>query len=166
MNQWDFFIENEQIEDKATFKVMGPQSYERFREVMQILDIAILDIETLQHQPRVLVISVLYLVLALYYKVMSVKDIKMYGLGDYLKNNAFNKQFGVFLERHLSWEIEDMLPGIQYLSQFFVLPFSYVLPVKCKQDHKNTAEYEEFLQLQTMNQKQLIFLLELWKKLV
>ena len=49
--------------EKITFKAKDMDSYHNFREVMQILDCAILDIQTVQYKPKVLTCSLLYLIL-------------------------------------------------------------------------------------------------------
>lgn len=75
MNQWDIFInENEyamthiviQNCPDLTFKSSNESSYTRFREVMQIMDLIILDQNCLLYQPRGLVVSIMFLILGIH----------------------------------------------------------------------------------------------------
>lgn len=45
------------------FKKIDNDSYKNYRQMMQLLDCAILDIQTVQYKPKILVISLLYLLL-------------------------------------------------------------------------------------------------------
>jgi hypothetical protein len=45
------------------FKKMDEKSYTNFRTMMQLLDCAILDIQTVQYKPKILVCSMLYLII-------------------------------------------------------------------------------------------------------
>ena len=71
MQQWDLFMESNPfpLQDYFTshtqqyFKKIDDLSYQNYRTVMQILDCAILDIQTVQYKPKILVCSIIYLVL-------------------------------------------------------------------------------------------------------
>lgn len=49
--------------DPKYFKKIDGESYKLYRQVMQILDCAMLDIQTVQYKPKLLVCSMLYLIL-------------------------------------------------------------------------------------------------------
>ena len=74
MQQWDLFLEGRvQMQDEyfvmheaKYFKRVDEDSYRSYRQVMQILDCAILDIQTVQYKPKILVCSMLYLILGIY----------------------------------------------------------------------------------------------------
>ena len=72
MLQWDSFLEQQPSAQRhplfATcqqkfFKKYDKDSYWRYRAVMQFLDCATLDIQTVQYQPKLLVCAFMYLVL-------------------------------------------------------------------------------------------------------
>lgn len=70
MQQWDLSLEAGlqnarffQSRPPKYFKRVDEDSYKHFRQVMQILDCVILDIQTVQYKPKILVCSLLYLIL-------------------------------------------------------------------------------------------------------
>ena len=63
MTQWDIYIESQAISEKPKFKSPTEESYQMFREVMQVIDASFLDITTYQYDSRALVSSVIFLVL-------------------------------------------------------------------------------------------------------
>ena len=74
MQQWDLFISSNPSDlsgpsdyflnrERKYFKRADDESYTTYRQVMQILDGAILDIQTVQYKPKILVCSILYLIL-------------------------------------------------------------------------------------------------------
>jgi hypothetical protein len=71
MQQWDLFLETTAILEEGFFMTHEPkyfkrvdgESYKLYRQVMQILDCAVLDIQTVQYKPKLLVCSMLYLIL-------------------------------------------------------------------------------------------------------
>ena len=158
MNQWDMYIESSQNVEKAVFKKTDEKSYAMYRDAMQILDIAVLNCETLQYNSRVLIASILYLVLSLHYNVMSLDVIvkRVPYFSDYLEPNDFNVLYSAFLEGIFSFELVELLPAIQYLSEYFMLPFVYDLP-ETNQKHQNVDGYEEFLSYQMHHGSQLEF---------
>ena len=71
MQQWDLFLDTAETltndffrqHQPSYFKKVDEDSYKNYRQVMQILDCAILDIQTVQYKPKILVCSLLYLIL-------------------------------------------------------------------------------------------------------
>lgn len=71
MQQWDLFLDSTQMQQQPFFmnhqskyfKKIDEDSYKNYRQIMQILDCAILDIQTVQYKPKILVCSLLYLIL-------------------------------------------------------------------------------------------------------
>lgn len=72
MAQWDAFVEVQLATSShpflsnfpaVRFKNIEPTSYSNFRQLMQLLDCSILDVQTLQYKPKTLVCSFMYLVL-------------------------------------------------------------------------------------------------------
>ena len=160
MNQWDLFIENQTSPLRYSFKKTDEKSYAMFREVMQILDSVVLDVDTLQYQPRILVASVMYLILSMHYDVLDIEAIvnRVGYYSDYLEPNEFNEMFAMFLEQSFSFELAELLPTIQYVSDIFKVPFAYDIPKLNSKHQGNDDHYEEFLSYQTHNKNVLEFI--------
>lgn len=99
---------------------------------MQIIDIALLDVISLQYQPRAIVASVMYILLG-YHFGQFFKD----SIASEVENNsqflndgyAYNDLFSDFLAQSFGFQIAELLPTIQYISSFMALPFNYDLPL-------------------------------------
>ena len=67
MSQWDIFITSEDTSfagpNKVFFKQIDEGSYRMFRELMQLIDCAVMDVQTAQYKPAVLVSSFMYLLI-------------------------------------------------------------------------------------------------------
>lgn len=71
MLQWDAYLDGSDTLQHSFFiyhppkyfKRLDEDSYRHYRQAMQLLDCALLDVQTLQYTPRVLVCSLLFLVL-------------------------------------------------------------------------------------------------------
>ena len=99
---------------------------------MQLLDCALLDVHTLQYKLRPLVAAFMYIILGKDYKQFTMEQItgtfrtsSLYLLD---KNFAYNDLFSTFLNKHFGFELEDLLPCIQYASTFFSLNISQQAP--------------------------------------
>jgi cyclin E len=75
MNQWDIYIStneyamNHEVIQRTpdlTFKTSNETAYARFREVMQIVDLVVLDYSHLQYKPRGLIASILFIILGIH----------------------------------------------------------------------------------------------------
>jgi hypothetical protein len=114
-----------QTAELPLFKQPNSQSYTKFREIMQIIDTAILDVETLQHKDRVLVASVMYLTLGKHLGVFSIEQIVSefpYGSQYILAQTSFNLLYHGFLEFAFGFPIIDIIPTVKYAALFFSLP--------------------------------------------
>ena len=160
MNQWDLYVDGQAIDIKNSFKKIDDKSYAIFREMMQILDLGILDIDTLQYHPRVFIASAMYLILSLHYDILTLEGIvsRVPYYSDYLEPNDFNSTFSMFLEQSFSFELSELLPTIQYVSSLFKLPFVYDLPTINSKHQNMDDNYEEFISYQTHNRNQLEFI--------
>lgn len=95
---------------------------------MQILDCAILDIQTVQYKPKILVCSILYLILGKELGEFNKKRIanEFPKTSTYFVDEShFNTLFTTFIENCLGLQMFELLPSVQYLASFFNLPFSY-----------------------------------------
>ena len=153
MNQWDLYIEHSKyamshslisFDDMVQFKQPNEKSYARFRELMQLVDCSLLDVQTLQYKSRTLIASLMYLVLGKHYKQFSIQQIveEFPKSSLYLLDNeyAFNDLFEDFLLYSFGFQLIDLLPSIQYVSSYFKIPLNFDLPTAAKVNKENVLE--------------------------
>lgn len=110
MNNWDIFTNTNEYAlshpiiqnfSDLTFKTQNENAYSRFREVMQIVDLVILDPTSLAYQPRALVISIMFLVLGIHVGEFNVEKICsefVFSSNGFLDmNSEFNQLFVEFV---------------------------------------------------------------------
>lgn len=100
---------------------------------MQLLDCAILDIQTVQYKQKLLVCAFMYLVLGKGLNQFQVKKIvnsfprsSRYLIDEY---TLFNDLFSHFLQTSFGIVLIDLLPTIQYCATFFILNLTFDPPV-------------------------------------
>jgi len=107
---------------------------------MQLLDCALLDVQTLQYKLRPLVASFMYIILGKDFEQFTLNQIVQTFRSSSLylldKTFAFNNLFADFLENFCGLELEDLLPCIQYASTFFCLDISKDYPKIVKANAK------------------------------
>lgn len=160
MNQWDLYVERSEYaqshplvlsqgSELIQFKQSNQKSYARFREMMQLMDCAVLDAQTLQYKPRALIASIMYVLLGKYFKQFSAQQIfeEFPRNSSYLldKTSAFNDLFGNFLTYSFGFELTDLLPSIQYISTYIKLPLILDLPKAVKMSKENVLEVKNIL---------------------
>lgn len=142
IGQWDTYIQfneaarnNELVKSLqdpiVVFKLPNDKSYARYRELCQLVDLASLDIATLQYSPRALIASGMYVLLAFHFGQATKEDI----IERFTKSSSFvtaqcpfNDLFSHYLHTSFGYELPELLPTIQFMSPFMGLPFSYVTP--------------------------------------
>jgi hypothetical protein len=125
------------------FKQPNESSYIRYREVFQIIDILLLDTDTMLYKSRPLIASLMYIVLGKHYSAFSLETvIECFPNSSYflLEHSSFNDLFVDFLSRSFNFKLLDLLPSIQFVSKFFVVPVSIELPVAAKVNRENVLE--------------------------
>lgn len=84
MQQWDIYLEENDYAKTHTllalkpavfFKKTDETAFKNYSQIMQLVDCSILDIQTMQYKPKILVLSFLYLVLGKEFGEFHVKDI-------------------------------------------------------------------------------------------
>ena len=155
MNQWDLYVERSAFaqshpliqaikEDLIQFKQSNQKSYGRYRELMQMIDCAVLDAQTLQYKPRALIASVMYVLLGKYFNQFNSNQMfeqfpnNNYYLVD--KTSQFNQLFGNFLSYSFGFELNDLLPSVQYVATYVKLPLSLEMPKAVKMNKENILE--------------------------
>jgi len=165
MNQWDLYVERSEHAqnhpliqslngEMIQFKQSNQKSYARFREMMQMIDCAVLDAQTLQYKPRALIASVMYVLLGKYFNQFNSNQMfEQFPDNDYYlhPSNQFNNLFGNFLLYSFGFELKDILPSIQYVATYVKLPLHVDMPKAVKMSKENILEghFEEFLAFQT-----------------
>lgn len=84
MNQWDIYISTNEYalsndivkyNFDLTFKSSNEVAYARFRETMQILDLVILDYDSLKYKPRAIIASIFYLIIGIHVQAFTIEMI-------------------------------------------------------------------------------------------
>lgn len=143
MTKWDLFLNSHkdfhfEIDknnmNPPFFRKENEISYKLFRTVFQIIDCSLLDTNTLFFNQRGIVMSTFYLILGLYYNLWTIETLKKQEfLSNILDNQEFlifNQNYNKFLKLIMGIELAELLPYINYLSNFFKLEFNYQIPSK------------------------------------
>ncbi|CAG9318064.1 unnamed protein product [Blepharisma stoltei] len=187
ITQWDIFIEyhfgcvnynrttdfenlppeekkkqNELFEKRfIAFKYPNNQSYLRYREILQILDVAVLDFDIMKYSPRLLAAGLLYLMVSKYFYETNY-TLLYYDGPDYVdqqpagneldsdeeKRNAFEEYaeaqhfesasvvqelYAGFISAALGiMSIEDIYQTVAFFHPFLEFEVVYELPIVCK----------------------------------
>ena len=142
LQRWDKFVDSSHLivesnlidPDTNFVKFMQPsqECYEYFREISQILDTAKLDIEFLQYDVRQIIASLLYLVAGKHHGQLTIEEIirdvpntSVFLLED---RQGFNQVYKAFLKSDLDFTLEELLPSLQYVAKYFILPLCFDPP--------------------------------------
>ena len=151
--QWDAYVdESEHAQENVLassfpsaikFKQPTQQSYALYRNLMQLLDASMLDIQTLQYKQRALVLSMMYVLVGREYKQFTTEMIatEFPNSSQYLLDESFayNNLFGNFVTG-FGMELLSLLPTIQFVSSFFSLEIDISLPIAAKIDKENVLQ--------------------------
>ena len=155
MVQWDLYFEhsdfakNHPVKKKFShissfFKQPNEESYALFREVMQLVDCVILDVDSLQYRPRAIILSILYLVLGKNYQQFDeaqiISQMPLCNSEVLSREYIFNDLFANFIFCCLGTELSELLPYIQYCSKFFGLVLNFDLPTATKNNKRKVLE--------------------------
>jgi len=142
MEQWDAYVQYNNYaknnilikslpDDLILFKVSNEKAYAHFRELCQLIDLAVLDIRTLKHSPRTIIASGMYILLAFHFGHITIEA---KGLTSLLLDASLplNNLFEHFVNTCFGFELEELLVTIEYMGKFMLLEFDYSIPVKLK----------------------------------
>lgn len=122
-----FFREND-----VFFRQDTDTSFKKFREISTFVDTAMLDHETLLYNPRILIPAFMYLHIGLSIGVFVLEDVctnfknkSFYVFPDKL---GFQQFFQKFLQATLDIQMTDLLPALQFCSDYFSIPIKYDIP--------------------------------------
>jgi cyclin E len=190
MTQWDSFVDfhfgcvpgnslkdfdSDRKKAKSAFeermilmKQANQKAYKRFRETMQVLDVALLHPDSMKFLPKHLSCGLLYLMISkfffesnyalLYYNGEECEDnydpfrIESTGTVQELFEEFINSAAGIE-------NIEEIYASVSFFHPFLEFESNFDLPVVCKLQSRAKLEshYEDFLSYQTHNQKNLDF---------
>ena len=140
MDKWDSYIQKENLffsilsEQKTIpfFKKKNEESYKLFRELMQMVDLSLLSVKTLQYSSKLLIASTMFLVLSRNFNQYTNRDIlSQFSSLSFLKEkNYFNNVYDNFIKFFFNDVkfAEDLSPVISFISKFFNLNFDYEIP--------------------------------------
>ena len=143
MSQWDIYIQqcpyalNHPLlrsfsDPSVVFKQPTEKAYARYRELMQLIDTILLDLVSLQYQPRAIIASVLYILLAYHFGQVTKEGIASeFSCSSHFLSPEypFNDLFSDFLAQSFGFQLAELLPTIQYVAVFMSMPFNYDLPI-------------------------------------
>ncbi len=170
MSQWDMYIQQSpyalnhplfrSLSDPfVVFKQPSEKAYTRYRELVQMIDAMLLDSVSMQYQPRTLIASAMYVLLAYHFGQATRESIasEFVCTSCFLSPEyPFNDLFSDFLAQSFGFQLTELLPSIQYVSAFMVMPFNYTLPVVPTE--QSEANFEDFISIQTHHPQQLEFI--------
>jgi len=102
---------------------------------------------TLEYKFEMIVAGTIYVFLGLYFEFFSKEEVatqfKESSLFLLDETSQFNQIFSNYLVLHLGVTLAELLPFVQYVSSFFLLPMDYTLHKECKKN--NTFDVSIFL---------------------
>ncbi len=129
--QWDAHVQTDKSIPQITFKEPNKDSYNRYRQLMQVVDTLTLDARTLQYDQRATVASAIYAVLTVNCEGLSQRQVgeEFAANSQFLrKDSPFNRTFADFLATRVGFSLPELLGTIQYVAGFLDLEFNYDLP--------------------------------------
>lgn len=105
---------------RPKFKLATEDSYQIYREVMQIIDACYLDVESYQYKPRALAASVMFLILGKHFSEFSFSEIQENFVNNYwchqyfsqTEENPFLSLMNSFIYLAFGFLLEAILPTI------------------------------------------------------
>lgn len=142
MKQWDKYIDEVDYamhhpcfegKDKAYFKKLDQSSYRMFRQLLQFVDCVILDVQTAQYKPLLIILSLMYLIIGV--KVAGFQHDEIHQVfprgSHYLldRSNYFNDLFENFVGSTFGLTLLEILPSVQYTASYFNLSLTFEKPI-------------------------------------
>lgn len=144
MYQWDTYIDFypsvidkiKKLTDKDPiyFKKSNDLSYKLFRKTTQIIDLIVLDHNYYIFNYRLIIASIIFLLIAQHYNVISsdlnkLSDLNYLNVICFKQINVIREVFGEFLMQSFSFKFQEIFFSIIYVSKFLNFEFSYELPL-------------------------------------
>ncbi len=114
---WDEFCETRALLINVKFKAPDQGSYLRYREFMQVLDAALLDVAVLGYShPKIVLAGMVVILTGGSGKVPDEQKV------------ALEENFDAFCGKVAHEKLENLAVEIRYMQQFLDMPFSYATP--------------------------------------
>jgi hypothetical protein len=164
MHEWDNFIKNVSYSDQLLlYKDANEDSYRRYREVMQMLDVCSLDPRIRTFPPSDFASALFYVYTS---KFLYESGYLMLG-GDPLEGPAAaHELITTFLVSTMKLlGIECLTTAMTFVQEFLDFPIQFDMPTACQVLSKEQIEqhYEEFLCYQTHHSGNLEFIAEIFR---
>ena len=120
------------------FKSDCIEDYKRFRSLMQILDLLLLDLNAFKFDKRSLVAAVFYVQMGISLKAFTreeislTEDIPLLLMSIEQEQEEFSQMAQHFLESYFSIFIPEIVPAISFVARFFALETSEEMPIIIK----------------------------------
>lgn len=116
-----------------------------FRQLLQFIDCVILDIQTAQYKPILIVLSLMYLIIGVKLAGFTYEEIHQVfpRVSHYLldQTSYFNDLFLNFVLSSFGMNLMEILPSVQYTASYFNLTLTYEKPLLG--DNENELEQME-----------------------
>ena len=117
------------------FKTENVDDYKRFRSLMQVLDLCVLDLDTYNFDKMQIVACSIYLEIGLFFKVFSRKqislmpDISTLMISIEQQGLEFCHMMQHFIACFFNFDIAELIPTMQYVCRFFALETTTEYPL-------------------------------------
>ena len=164
MTQWDNYLAQEpyalhhplfHTALPMFFKQCDEDSYTRFRKLMQYLDCALLEIQTVEYDQHLLVCAFMYLIVGVDLEFFTMAEaLHEFPCSSHylLRDDCFNDLFSHFLASTFNCLLQELLPTVQYCATYLGLKIMNSQPILPNQEEATeTMELEEYCSFQTFN---------------
>ncbi|CDW86136.1 UNKNOWN [Stylonychia lemnae] len=137
------------------FKTDNIEDYRRFRSILQVLDLSLLDLESYKYNKLEIVASATYFQIGLFYQVFTRRDISMMPNIETLLINIeqqgleFSLMMQNFLGMNFNLNIQEIVGTLQYVSRLFGLEPCLDFPIIIQKQKREIKNQEEFFSFQS-----------------
>lgn len=143
LNKWDEFSTNYRSRHTydmtnhlrnillPKFRSETNEEYVLIRTFYQLIDIIVLDYESLMNREKLICITLIYLLIGLFKNIFNRNEVAgsfPFGGFDFSNYSEYNFIFAKFLSNYVGIEYEEFIELIPYVSLFFKLRFDYSPP--------------------------------------
>ena len=154
-SQWDIYLKFTFGSVNQLITLKDTKGYKRYREIMQLLDACILDIQVLKYQSKVIAACACYLVLFKHFQAQNFELL----VGNEEFEDKFDKGVQYFMQLFLNFMIgtiditayDDLSECGELMNRYMMIETSYELPNVCRNGLKPEVHFIEFLAYQTYN---------------
>lgn len=134
--------------DLIRFREASENSYLKYRELIQIADLIILNIDFLQYDLQALAVAIMFIIVGREFGQFSQEEIttEIPYCSDFIftDRQGFYKVFGTFIEQSLGLDLFDLLETIQFSAKHFRLLLNFDLPLAVKKNAEHLLQVNSF----------------------